>query len=102
MLGPSLVVGRALLVFLVGLCRPGNQVMSFDIAGSCKVSIELVSVKTCFSLQIQFFNTIVSCLCPWLLRKVVCFMFDLQVSRIIDGDMDDSCDHEVYAILPII
>ena len=35
-------------------------------------------------------------------RQMLCFVLDLQVSRIIDGDMDDSCDHELYAILPII
>ena len=48
MLGPGFVVGRALLVFLVGPCRLDNQVMSSHIAESCKVSIEFVCVKMCF------------------------------------------------------
>ena len=48
MLGPSLVVGRALLVFLVSLRRQADQVMYSNTAGSCKVSIEFVCVKMCF------------------------------------------------------
>jgi hypothetical protein len=29
---------------------------------------------------------------------MLCFVLDLQVSRIIDGDMDDSSDHEMEMV----